>query len=52
MHDGPSLLTGAMGYIGSRLLRELEAGGCAVRWLARQPARVRNPTVVRAVCHE
>jgi uncharacterized protein YbjT (DUF2867 family) len=34
------LLTGASGYIGSRLLRVLEAGGCAVRCLARQPARV------------
>jgi apolipoprotein D and lipocalin family protein len=48
------LLTGATGYIGSRLLRELEAGGCTVRCLARQPARVgralveglRNATVV------
>lgn len=40
MHDGPILLTGATGYIGSRLLRELEAGGCAVRCPARQPARV------------
>jgi len=27
MHDGPILLTGATGYLGSRLLRELEAGG-------------------------
>ncbi|HXW08218.1 MAG TPA: lipocalin family protein [Vicinamibacterales bacterium] len=34
------LLTGASGYIGSRLLRELEARGCTVRCLARQPARV------------
>jgi lipocalin/uncharacterized protein YbjT (DUF2867 family)/ligand-binding SRPBCC domain-containing protein len=34
------LLTGASGYIGSRLLRELEACGCTVRCLARQPARV------------
>jgi uncharacterized protein YbjT (DUF2867 family)/ligand-binding SRPBCC domain-containing protein len=40
MHQGPVLLTGATGYIGSRLLRELEAGGCTVRCLARQPARV------------
>ena len=40
MHEGPVLLTGATGYIGSRLLRELEAGGCTVRCLARQPARV------------
>ena len=34
------LLTGASGYIGSRLLRVLEEGGCAVRCLARQPGRV------------
>ena len=34
------LLTGASGYIGSRLLRVLEEGGCAVRCLARQPARI------------
>jgi uncharacterized protein YbjT (DUF2867 family) len=34
------LLTGASGYIGSRLLRMLEDGGCTVRCLARQPARV------------
>jgi lipocalin/uncharacterized protein YbjT (DUF2867 family)/ligand-binding SRPBCC domain-containing protein len=34
------LLTGASGYIGSRLLRVLEEGGCAVRCLARQPERV------------
>src|SRR4051794_1989441 len=37
---GPILLTGASGYVGSRLLRMLEEGGCAVRCLARQPARV------------
>ena len=37
---GLILLTGASGYIGSRLLRMLEEGGCAVRCLARQPARV------------
>ena len=30
MHEGPVLLTGATGYIGSRLLRELEAGGYTV----------------------
>jgi lipocalin/uncharacterized protein YbjT (DUF2867 family)/ligand-binding SRPBCC domain-containing protein len=34
------LLTGASGYIGSRLLRVLEEGGCPVRCLARQPERV------------
>jgi uncharacterized protein YbjT (DUF2867 family)/ligand-binding SRPBCC domain-containing protein len=40
MREGPILLTGATGYIGSRLLRELEAGGFTVRCLARQPAHV------------
>ena len=34
------LLTGANGYIGSRLLRVLEEGGCAVRCLAREPESV------------
>jgi lipocalin/uncharacterized protein YbjT (DUF2867 family) len=43
---GLILLSGASGYIGSRLLRMLEDDGCAVRCLARQPARVvtRRPT--------
>jgi hypothetical protein len=36
MHESPILLTGATGYIGSRLLRVLEEGGCAVRCLARR----------------
>ena len=40
MPVGPILLTGATGYIGSRLLRELEAGGHAVRCLAREPGHV------------
>jgi uncharacterized protein YbjT (DUF2867 family)/ligand-binding SRPBCC domain-containing protein len=34
------LLTGASGYIGSRLLRVLEERGCAVRCLARRPERI------------
>ncbi len=38
MHERPILFTGATGYIGSRLLREIEAGGYAVWCLARQPA--------------
>ena len=33
------LLTGATGYIGSRLLRLLEEGGVSVRCVARQPVR-------------
>ena len=37
---GTILLTGASGYVGSRLLRVLEEGGCRVRCLARQPSRV------------
>jgi uncharacterized protein YbjT (DUF2867 family)/ligand-binding SRPBCC domain-containing protein len=40
MNEGLVLLTGATGYIGSRLLREVEARGCTVRCLAREPARV------------
>ena len=36
----PILLTGASGYIGSRLLRLLEEDGYAVRCLARHPGRV------------
>lgn len=34
---GKILLTGATGYIGGRLLRRLEADGCAVRCLVRRP---------------
>jgi apolipoprotein D and lipocalin family protein len=34
------MLAGARGYIGGRLLRVLEEGGRAVRWLARLPKRV------------
>jgi len=37
---GTILLTGASGYVGSRLLRVLEEGGCRARCLARQPSRV------------
>ena len=37
---GTILLTGASGYVGSRLLRVLEEDGCAVRCLAREPTRV------------
>lgn len=48
------LLTGASGYVGSRLLRELEAAGRTVRCLAPEPARVavsRTTTaVVRGDC--
>ena len=35
--DGPTLLTGATGYVGGRLLRALEASGVWVRCLARRP---------------
>jgi uncharacterized protein YbjT (DUF2867 family) len=48
------LITGTTGYIGGRLLRHLEAGGRAVRCMARTPERVTpgRPTteVVRGDC--
>ena len=37
---GKILLTGSTGYIGGRLLRRLEADGCAVRCLVRRPERL------------
>ena len=43
------LLTGASGYVGSRLLRVLEEGGCAVRCLAREPSRVAPSRATTAV---
>jgi lipocalin/uncharacterized protein YbjT (DUF2867 family)/ligand-binding SRPBCC domain-containing protein len=43
------LLTGASGYIGSRLLRVLEEGGGAVRCLARHPERVDGGTATEVV---
>ena len=49
-----TLLTGAGGYIGSRLLRVLEEGGCAVRCMARRPERIAagraTTEVVRGDC--
>ncbi len=51
---GTILLTGASGYVGSRLLRVLEEGGCSVRCLARDPSRVApsraTTTVVAGDC--
>ena len=44
MHEGPVLLTGATGYIGSRLLRELEAGGYTV--LPSRSVRRRRSTLI------
>jgi lipocalin/uncharacterized protein YbjT (DUF2867 family)/ligand-binding SRPBCC domain-containing protein len=46
---GTILLTGASGYVGSRLLRVLEEGGCAVRCLAREPSRVAPSRATTAV---
>ena len=41
------LVTGATGYVGSRLLRRLVAEGRAVRALARRPERLTEVEVVR-----
>jgi lipocalin/uncharacterized protein YbjT (DUF2867 family)/ligand-binding SRPBCC domain-containing protein len=46
---GTILLTGASGYVGSRLLRVLEEGGCAVRCFAREPSRVAPSRATTAV---
>jgi len=40
-----TLLTGATGYVGGRLLQRLQARGLAVRCLARQPEFLRHRTV-------
>jgi uncharacterized protein YbjT (DUF2867 family) len=37
-----SLVTGATGYVGGRLVRELEAAGEAVRCMARKPANLKH----------
>ena len=46
MSDQPSdkltLLTGASGYVGGELLRELQSRGQRVRCLARRPERLRG----------
>ncbi len=44
---GLVLLTGATGYVGGRLLAELEAQGCAVRCLARRPEYLAGRTAAR-----
>ncbi len=52
--DAKVLLTGATGYIGSRLLRQFEEGGRAVRCLVRQPDKIgatgATTEVVRGDC--
>src|SRR4051794_15828308 len=40
-NEQPVLLTGATGYVGGRLLKNLEARGVAVRCLARRPEYLR-----------
>lgn len=42
--SGLILLTGATGYVGGRLLRQLEEQACRVRCLARRPEHVRRRT--------
>ncbi len=42
MHDGRTLLTGATGYVGGRLLVRLEAAGHRVRCLTRRPEALRG----------
>jgi uncharacterized protein YbjT (DUF2867 family) len=49
MQDAMELVTGATGYIGSRLLRRLAEEGRAVRALARRPDAVDAPGGVEAV---
>jgi uncharacterized protein YbjT (DUF2867 family) len=48
------LLTGATGYVGGRLLRELDKAGYAVRCLSRQPEQIHSASirteVVRGDC--
>jgi uncharacterized protein YbjT (DUF2867 family) len=39
---GVTLLTGATGYVGGKLLEELEGPGVALRCIARQPERLRD----------
>lgn len=42
MHDNRTLLTGATGYVGGRLLSRLEEAGRSVRCLARRPEALRG----------
>jgi uncharacterized protein YbjT (DUF2867 family) len=55
--DSPILLTGATGYVGGRLLAQLESAGRSVRCLARRPEFLEqrvgpNTEVVRGDCLE
>jgi uncharacterized protein YbjT (DUF2867 family) len=49
MHDHMELVTGATGYVGSRLVRHLAAAGRPVRALARDPSRLEPVVGVEAV---
>ena len=44
MSEGITLVTGASGYVGGRLVGQLLAAGHSVRVLARQPEKLRDAT--------